>query len=394
MAAEAVTGEAAAMEGTAMARNNPRIFRVCTFVSWLALVLSGGPGALAGDLNSQPKSVPAGPLELASGPLQFVNNQMDRKAVLDDLGRVRQSFALRTAGHAYDIKVSFQANSNGETNYDGAWTMEETFAPDLGLRWTAHGPSGYSITRISSQRGIFQEGGESVIPLRLQEVRGILFDPVQSPSYARRGTIRRVSSRFRGAAVTCVLLSGSNIQSHAASGRDWDETEECFDPVTALLRMHSEVPGRYVVYDYPNVPQLGDLALPKTVTVSEGGRVVTTISVDSAELLASSDPGLFVPTNAMVARGTPTAIGTATKMVRVAGNAPVTSGTALNPICVFGVLSPAGRLVEAHSLQPGDPNSQAAVADAQSINFSPGIAAGAAPRQHFVFVIEEFPARQ
>jgi hypothetical protein len=357
-------------------------------------VFSGGSGALAGDLNSQPKSVPGGPLELASGPLQIVNNQIDRKAVLDDLGRVRQSFALRTAGLAYDIKVSFQASSNGETNYDGAWTMEEIFAPNQGLRWTAHGPSGYSITRISSQRGTFQEGGESVIPLRLQEVRGILFDPIQSPSYASRGTIRRVSSRFRGAAVTCVLLSGSNRQSHAASGRDWDETEECFDPVTALLQMHSEVPGRYVVYDYSDMPRLGGLALPKTLMVSEGGRVVTTISVDSAELLASSDPGLFEPTNAMEARGTATAIGTATKMVRVAGDTPVTPGMALNPICVFGVLSPAGRLVETHSLQPGDPNSQAAVADAQSINFSPGIAAGAGPQQHFVFVIEEFPASQ
>jgi hypothetical protein len=34
------------------------------------------------------------------------------------------------------------------------------------------------------------------------------------------------------------------------------------------------------------------------------------------------------------------------------------------------------------------------VADAQSINFSPEIAAGARPQQHFVFVIEEFPASQ
>src|SRR5579862_3395051 len=228
-----VTVEAAEMEETAMAVNNLRTFRVCTFVGALTLFLSGASGALAGDPGSQLKSVPAGPLELASGPVQFVN-QTDRKAVLDDLGRVRQPFALRTAGRGYDVKVSFQTNSNGETNYDGAWTMEEMFSPDQGLRWTAQGPSGYSITRISSPRGVFQEAGESVIPLRLQEVRGILFDPVQSPSYASRGSIRRFSSRFRGAAVTCVLLSGSNRQSHAASGRDWDETEECFDPVTAL----------------------------------------------------------------------------------------------------------------------------------------------------------------
>jgi hypothetical protein len=52
-----------------------------------------------------------------------------------------------------------------------------------------------------------------------------------------------------------------------------------------------------------------------------------------------------------------------------------------------------GQLVEAHSLQPSDPNSQAAVEDAKRIDFSPLTAAGVAPEQHFVFVIEKFTSQ-
>jgi hypothetical protein len=69
----------------------------------------------------------------------------------------------------------------------------------------------------------------------------------------------------------------------------------------------------------------------------------------------------------------------------------------VRPVCVFGIVTPSGQLVEAHSLQPSDPNSQAAVDDAKLIDFSPSTAVGslpgAPPRQHFVFVIEKFILR-
>jgi hypothetical protein len=62
-------------------------------------------------------------------------------------------------------------------------------------------------------------------------------------------------------------------------------------------------------------------------------------------------------------------------------------------VCVFGLVTPTGQLVEAHSLQPSDPNSQAAVEDAKQIDFSPSEPAGAPPRQHFVFVIQKFVSK-
>jgi hypothetical protein len=52
-------------------------------------------------------------------------------------------------------------------------------------------------------------------------------------------------------------------------------------------------------------------------------------------------------------------------------------------------VTPAGELVEAHSLQPADPISAAAVEDAKQINFAASEPTGP-PHQHFVFVIEKF----
>jgi hypothetical protein len=59
-------------------------------------------------------------------------------------------------------------------------------------------------------------------------------------------------------------------------------------------------------------------------------------------------------------------------------------------VCVFGLVNSAGQLVEAHSLQPSDPNSTAALKDARAIDFSAMTPAGAPLQQHFVFVIEKF----
>jgi hypothetical protein len=49
-------------------------------------------------------------------------------------------------------------------------------------------------------------------------------------------------------------------------------------------------------------------------------------------------------------------------------------------------------LVEAHSLQPSDPHSEAAVEAAHRLNFPRRARAGARPQQYFVFVIEKFVA--
>jgi hypothetical protein len=338
--------------------------------------------------------VPPDPLELAAGQIQSANTPAGREAALQLLSRARNQFALRSTGQAYDLKVSFAVDSAGKTNYDGAWQMEDLFAPRQGHRWTAAAASGYAVTAIATAGKIYGDEASSAVPLRLLEARGVLFDPLQSPAYADKGSIRTFTTTFRGASVTCLLLSRSRNPVRPASGRDWEEAEECIDPQSGLLQMHSEVPGRYAVYDYSNAPELAGHILPRTVTIMEAGRMVSKVTVESLGELSAPDPGRFVPSDEMKARGEAVAMTSATKVTRVHGEGPFTPAMTLRAVCVFGIVTATGHLVEAHSLQPSDPNSQAAVEDAMKIDFSPLTPAGAPPRQHFAFVIEKFIAPQ
>jgi hypothetical protein len=334
--------------------------------------------------------VPRDPLELVTGQIQVAGTPASREAALQLLAHARKSYALRSASQAYDLKVGFTVDSLGQTNYDGAWEMEDQYAPGQGHRWTAKSATGYTITQIFANKVLYGEGTANAIPLRLQEVRGMLFDPLPSASYASHESIRTSAATYHGAAVTCVLLSPSQHAANPALGRGWEETEDCIDPQSGLLQVHSEVPGLYAGYEYSNAQQLNGHVLPQSVTITEAGSMVSKISVESLQAIGAADPSLFVPSDAMKTGGPATAMTSATKISRIHGQSPFTSAMTARPVCVFGMVTPTGQLVEAHSLQPSDPNSQAAVEDAKQIDFSPLIASGAPPRQHFVFVIEKF----
>ncbi len=272
--------------------------------------------------------------------------------------------------------------------------MEDVFDPKQGLRWTAKGPSSYTITRISSNGMVYGEETGTYIPLRLHEARAALFDPIPASGNTARSLIRTANGNFNGAQLTCVLLSHSGKTANATIGRNWEETEECMDPQSGLLRLHSQVPGRYYAYDYTNAPTLAAHVLPRKVTVTEAGKIVTEITVESLTELPAADPSLFVPTEEMKARGRPIAMAEAQKISIVSSQGPIASSATARAVCVFGVVTPSGQLVEAHTLQPSDPNSPAAVAAANQMDFSHPTPFGAPPEQHFVFVIERFVSKQ
>ncbi len=336
--------------------------------------------------------LPGDPLEMVTGPTQVAATAASREAALQLLARARSNYALKSAGHAYDLKITFMVNSGGQTEYDGAWEMEDLFDPQQGLRWTAKAEAGYTMTQISSHGMLFGDGTSSTIPLRLQEARAALLDPIPSTANAGHGLIRVSTSAFNGAPVSCVLLSGLGNAATATPSRRWEETEDCIDPQSGLLQVHSQVPGRYYAYDYSNAPQLSGHVLPRKVTVTEAGKIVSEISVVSLTELPATDLSLFVPTAEMKERGRATAMAGAQKIV--IGGGPFRSAAEAQPVCVFGLVTPAGQLVEAHSLQPSDPHSQAAVEAAKRMNFSSRARLGAPPQQHFVFVIEESVSSQ
>lgn len=360
----------------------------------LWLISAGGISLAAfGQKALRTAPIPSDPLEMVTGQIRAADAPASRAAVIRLLGRARNGYGVRSAGQGYDLKVTFTVNSGGQTDYDGTWEMEDVFDPKQGFRWTAKSSASYTITRISSNGMLYGDETASYIPLRLQEARAALFDPIPSPGSVARTSIRTSTAIFNGAQLTCVLLSSSGKAASATPGRSWDETEECIDPQSGLLQTHSQVPGRYYAYDYSNAPRLAGHVLPRKVTVTEAGKTVTEISVDSLTELPAADPSLFVATEEMKARGRAIAMTGAQKISRVAGRGPFAPGATARVVCVFGVVTPSGQLEEAHSLQPSDPNSQAAVEDAKQINFYP-TPPGAHPQQHFVFVIEKFVSSQ
>jgi hypothetical protein len=189
--------------------------------------------------------LPSDPFEMATGQVQVADTLSGRIAALQLLTRARGSFNLRSAGRGYDLKISFAVDSGGQTDYDGVWKMEDIFDPRQGLRWTAEAVAGYTVTRISTNKMSYGEGTTNTIPLRLHEARAALFNPLPSAENIDRASIRTSTATFDGAQVTCVLLSGSGKAAITAGARSWEESEECIDPQSGLLRIHSQVPGRY-----------------------------------------------------------------------------------------------------------------------------------------------------
>ncbi len=363
------------------------------FSKSLCCLLAGSLMALAaGQPVTNTVPVPADPLELVTAQVRPIAGPSARTAVLSLLGRARDRYDLKNAGHAWDLKTTFTVNSGGQTEYDGTWQMEDIFDPKLGLRWTAKASAAYSITRISSNGTLYGEQTGSYVPLRLAEARAALFDPIPPAASVAQASIRTANAMLGGVQLTCILFSGSGSNSGTSTnttpGRHWMETEDCVDPQSGLLRVHSQVPGRYYLYDYSGGLQLNGRMLPSHVAVTEGGKTVTEISVDSLSDLPSSDPSLFVPTDEMKARGQATVLGGAQKLSIVSGQS--SPGATAHVVCVFGVVTADGQLVEAHSLQPSDPNSQAAVDAARQMNFASMSATSTRPQQHFAFIVARF----
>lgn len=318
-----------------------------------------------------------------------IDGHTDRSAVLQLLGRARENYLLRSGGQGYDLKVTFTVNSGGQTEYDGFWQMEDVFDPAQGFRWSAN-TSGYAITEISVNGMKYGEQTGNYIPLRLQEARAALFDPIPSATATDNATMRSATVFFNGAQLACALLSGSRGAATTVVGRRWAETEECIDPQSGLLRLQSLVPGRYFTYDYSNAPGMGGRGLPRSVTITEGGQTVTEIHVESLTALAGADSRLFQPTAGMKTSGPPIAMGDAKKIFRNASPGPFPPGAVAGAVCIFGLVTPSGQLVEAHSLQPQDPDSQAALDHARQMQFPHATTSSDGPQQHFVFMIEKF----
>jgi len=298
--------------------------------------------------------LPYDPLELATGPTVVPDTPEKRALVLNLLERARQNSAMHTPGTApFDIKVSF--NSVGDSHSTGYGELEETWLNGQTWRWSAR-LGDYSQLRIFYQGAAYDDKPRGHMPLRLQMVRNSVFWPVVgnfAPTLMRMAT-----ARWEGTDVACILISGALNEASATAGRRWEENEFCIDPKTGLLRIHSEAPGIYSVYDYNGAAQFHGRTIPQQTTIVEGGTTVLQIHFDSVQD-ANDDPNQFVPTKKMMSHG-PGAIMVGPFRFPESVRAPAGYSGEIKPVIVHAILDQEGKVLDAEVVGSSDPALSAA----------------------------------
>lgn len=261
----------------------------------LALVLFCLP-ALMGQTNPPPPD----PHEMVTHEPTILSKPADRAAAMDLLDHARKNFEIR--GEApYALKVSFE--TNGSTRVEGAGTMEEFYDGHGQFRWTAQ-VGNARWTRVGDDHHVYGTDPSEPIPLRIQLVRSALLRPVKHDlaQYEIRGT----DVKSDGKPLVCLLLSHSLPPNPAP--RAWVEREDCVDQETGVLRMWSEAPGIYAVYDYDGTDSHGNdfhstnfhgHVLPRQVSIYEEGRLAVQIHLESLEDAPNLDANLFKPSPEM-----------------------------------------------------------------------------------------------
>jgi hypothetical protein len=238
-------------------------------------------------LLAQINPPPPDPHELVTHDPRTLTKPNDRSAAIDQLDRARKNFEIHDAKAPYWLKVSFQ--TSGVTQLEGAGTMEEFNDGHGQFRWTGQ-LGDVRVTRIEADHRLYGSNESEPIPLRIQLIRTVLLKPVQHDIAAF--VIRAADVELDGKQLTCFLLTRS--QPSGPGPRDWRERENCVDPATGLLRMWSEAPGIYAMYDY-NGGDFHGHVLPRQISVYEEGRLAVQIRLESLEDAPNLDVNLFKP---------------------------------------------------------------------------------------------------
>jgi hypothetical protein len=327
-------------------------------------------------------AVPDTPLELVTGSARALVTPEERAAAMDLLMRARQNVALHSAGvPPFQMKVSFTAT--GASQFEGDGTMEELYAGPV-LRWTERLASS-SQMHIVSGGETFATNPTEPVPLRVQMVRGAIFQPI-GPTPGT-GMIRAQTVQRDGQELTCLLLSGTVPT--APIPRQWVETEFCIDPATALLHSWSEAPGIYVNYDYSDAIQFHGRTLARQITVVEGNKPVLQIRIDSLKDADNLDPRIFEPTREMTSAGPAFVLGYPQRFPIRGGLLENSAPQMIQPVIVHATLSNVdGRVLEAEALQ--DTNPQLAQDAVELVEHSRFPATGV-QREVFINVQEHVP---
>jgi hypothetical protein len=332
---------------------HPRpLFRITSIIVLLLTVIPFSLIAIAPAARGQAMAlaaVPDSPLELVTGGARALITPEEREDAMLLLDRARMNMTLHAAGvPPFQMKVSFTAS--GGSQFEGDGTMEETYAGPM-LRWSERLGSSSQLHLVSGGQ-TFATNPTEPVPLRVQMVRGAIFQPI-GPAPGT-GMIRAQTVRREGQALTCLLLSGSVPT--APMPRQWVETEFCIDPETALLHSWSAAPGIYVNYDYSEAIQFHGRTLARQITVVEENNPVLQIHIESLKDADNLDPRIFEPTREMTSAGPAFVLGYPRRFPLRAGLLENCQAQMIQPVIVHATLSNVdGRVIEAEALQDSNP---------------------------------------
>lgn len=294
--------------------------------------------------------LPYDPLELATGPVAVPSSPEQRIAVLDLLERARQNSAMHAPGMApFDIKVSFNSIGKDSRN-QGYGELEETWLDGQTWRWSTR-IGDYSQLRIFYQGSVYDDKPRGHMPLRLQMVRNTVFWPMVGNFGG--SLLRMATAKWEGTEVACILVSGGMNDATPTPGRRWEENEYCIDPKTGLLRIHSEAPGIYSVFDYDGGVAFHGRMLPRQMTIVEGGTSVLQIHLDRLQD-PNEAPNQFVPTKKMISHG-PGAVMVGPFRFPESVRAPAGFSGVIQPVIVHAILDQKGKVLDAEVVQSSDP---------------------------------------
>jgi len=159
--------------------------------------------------------------------------------------------------------------------------------------------------------------------------------------------------------------------------------------VTQLIRIVSEAPGIYEIFDYSNPTIFHGHTIPGGITVYAAGQVVLqqTLTVKDPD---PADPALWTITPEMFTGGVNLTAPTRSILSRTTGStstASSSSTTAGQPVIIHAMVAPDGHVVEAEALQMANPAlAQSALDLVKNTQYGPAAMAASSPNQREIYV--------
>ena len=340
---------------------------------------------------------PSDPLEPVTAMAQPVTTTEQRAAMVALMNRASDQYAMHVKGTpAHILQIAF--NATASTLFPGgAGQLRETWISGQNWRWDVT-LGNYSLLRVSSNGVAYDQQAVQPVPLRIKMLANAVFGPLLFTT-PRVSAMRTASVLWKGAQITCILLSPAGNSATAASassatGRSWDESEYCIDPSSGLLDIYSEVPGLYVFYDYTNALKFHDRVLPGAVTIHENGTAVLQAQLTSVADTDPSNTAPFTLTAQMKAQGPAVVLFSPMQMTRMMPSQNVQPGVPVEPAIVHVTLDEQGNVQESELLQTSGLSAQALEFVTHDKLWAVPQTPGTPPRQRELFVRVEFVPAQ